>query len=81
MNEMVKEIKNMTEKIEPLVDKIEVKDEKGQEMLTNMKAYISDSEHFLKNGNEIKSFEAIIWAWAILEICEDLNVFKVNGKL
>ena len=78
---MVKEIKNMTEKIEPLVDKIEVKDEKGQEMLTNMKAYISDSEHFLKNGNEIKSFEAIIWAWAILEICEDLNVFKVNGKL
>ena len=75
------QIKNMTEKIEPLVDKIEVKDEKGQEMLTNMKAYISDSEHFLKNGNEIKSFEAIIWAWAILEICEDLNVFKVNGKL
>jgi hypothetical protein len=81
MNEMVKEIENMTDKIEPLVGKIKVKDEKGQEMLTNMKAYISDSKHFLKNGNEVKSFEAIVWAWAILEICEDLGVFEIDRKL
>ena len=78
MNDMIREIKSMTEKIKPLVDKIEVKDEKGRGMLTNMKAYISDSEHFLKNGNEIKSFEAIIWAWAILEICEDLRIFNLR---
>jgi hypothetical protein len=81
MNEMIKEIENMTDKIEPLVGKIKVKDEKGQEMLTNMKAYISDSKHFLKNGNEVKSFEAIVWAWAILEICEDLGVFEIDRKL
>ena len=68
----------MTEKIEPLIKSIEVKDEKGEEMFTNMKAYISDSKHFLKAGNEVKSFEAIVWAWAILEICEELEVFKVR---
>lgn len=72
------EIKNMTEKIEPLVEGIEVSNDKGEEMLTNMKAYISDSKHFLKAGNEVKSFEAIVWAWAILEICEELEVFKVR---
>ncbi|MFH1474130.1 MAG: DUF357 domain-containing protein [Candidatus Aenigmatarchaeota archaeon] len=75
---MKEEIEKMTVKIEPLVEMIKVKDDKGQEMLTNMKAYISDSKHFLKANNEVKSFEAIVWAWAILEICEELEVFKLE---
>jgi hypothetical protein len=72
------EIVKMIEKIEPLLDKIEVKDEKGEEMMENMKAYISDSKHFLKNKNYLKSFEAIVFAWAILEICEELGVFRLE---
>lgn len=72
------EIMKMHEKIEPLIGKIEVKDEKGREMLENMKAYIADSKHFLDKKNYVKSFEAIVWAWAILEICEELGVFKVE---
>jgi len=75
---MKEEILKMTKKIEPLVDKIQVNDERGEEMLANMKAYISDSKHFLKNDNLVKSFESIVWAWAILEICEELEVFKVE---
>jgi hypothetical protein len=75
---MKEEIEKMTREIEPLIKKIRVKDDKGEEMLTNMKAYISDSKHFLKAGNEIKSFEAIVWAWAILEICEELDVFRIE---
>jgi len=78
MKEMREEIKEMTVKIEPLIEKIVVKDDRGQEMITNMKAYISDSKHFLENGNLVKSFEAIVWAWAILEICEELEVFKLE---
>lgn len=72
------EIREMTEKIELLVDKIEIEDGRGVGMLTNMKAYISDSKHFLSANNLIKSFEAIVWAWAILEICEELEVFKID---
>ena len=72
------EIVQMLERIDPLIEKIEVKDEKGQEMLTNMKAYISDSRHFMGRENYLKSFEAIVWAWAILEICEDLDVFRIE---
>ena len=75
---MREETLKMIEKIEPLVGKIEVKGEKGEEMLKNMKAYISDSKHFLGNDNELKAFEAIVWAWAILEICEELDVFKIE---
>lgn len=76
--DMREEIREMTEKIESLVERIEVVDNRGIEMLTNMKAYISDSKHFLHAKNLIKSFEAIVWAWAILEICEELDVFKIE---
>jgi len=75
---MIEEIDKMLNKIEPLVDNIEVNDEKGKEMLTNMKAYISDSKHFKEKGNLVKSFESIVWAWAILEICRDLGLFKIK---
>ena len=75
---MKEETIKMLEKIEPLVDKIEVKDKKGSEMLENMKAYISDSKHFLGKKNYLKAFEAAVWAWAILEICEELGVFKIE---
>lgn len=76
--EIKDETVKMTRKIEPLIDKIEVKDDKGEEMLVNMKAYISDSKHFFENKNYLKSFEAIVWAWAILEICEELGIFKIE---
>jgi len=75
---MREETVKMIEKIEPLIDRIEVKDKKGDEMMDNMKAYISDSKHFLKNKNYLKAFEAIVWAWAILEICEELGVFRAE---
>lgn len=76
--EIKDEIVKMLEKIEPLVDKIEVKDKKGEEMLGNMKAYISDSKHFLGEENYLKSFEAIVFAYGILETCEELGVFEVK---
>jgi len=76
--DMRQEIRVMTEKIELLIDRIKIDDGRGIGMLTNMKAYISDSKHFLHANNLIKSFEAIVWAWAILEICEELEVFKID---
>ena len=75
---MREETIKMLEKIEPLVDKIEVKDKKGSEMLENMKAYIADSKHFLNKKNYLKAFEAIVFAYGILETCEELGVFKVE---
>ena len=56
--DMKEEILTMLEKIGPLIDSIEAKGDKGEEMLTNMKAYVSDSKHFLEKENYLKSFEA-----------------------
>ena len=78
MEKLKEETLKMLEKIKPLIDKIEIVDGKGEEMLTNMKAYIADSKHFLHNKDFIKAFESIVWSWAILEICEELGVLKIR---
>jgi len=78
MEKLKEETLKMLEKIEPLIDRIKVVDDKGDKMLTNMKAYIADSKHFLNNKDFIKAFESIVWSWAILEICEELEVFKIE---
>ena len=78
MEKLREETLKMLEKIEPLIDSIEVNKDKGEEMFSNMKAYIADSKHFLKEGNLIKAFEAAVWSWSILEICEELEVFKIE---
>jgi len=38
------------------------------QFLENISAYISDSRYFLERGDLIRAFEAVIWAWAWMEI-------------
>jgi hypothetical protein len=78
MEKLQEETLKMLKRIEPLIDKIELVDDKGEEMLTNMKAYIADSKHFLHQQDFIKAFESIVFAYGILETCEDLGVFKIE---
>jgi len=44
-------------------------------MIKNIDAYISDTQHFMKN-DMVRAFEAIVWAWAWMEILEDLKIIK-----
>ncbi|MFH0832625.1 MAG: DUF357 domain-containing protein [Candidatus Aenigmatarchaeota archaeon] len=50
----------------------------GNEFLKNIDAYISDSYHFLKSGDLIRAFEAVIWAWAYLEIGKEQKIIKAD---
>ncbi len=52
---------------------------RGEEFLKNMKAYVSDSMHFLEKGDLVRAFECVIWAWAIYEICLELGLFRVKN--
>ena len=71
------EIVKWLTKIENVLPNIEADTEKGEEMLTNMNAYIADCKHFRKNEELVLSFESIVWAWAIFELARDLGHFKV----
>ncbi len=39
-----------------------------EDFLKNISAYIHDSSYFLERGDLIRAFEAVIWAWAWMEI-------------
>ena len=67
------EIEKWTKKLEDELERIETYGSRGKHFLTNIKAYFSDSAHFLENGDLVRSFEAIIWAWAWLEIGKNLE--------
>jgi hypothetical protein len=68
------ETKKWLERIETKRKKITLKDEGGQDFLKNIDAYISDSKHFLQKDDLIRAFEAVIWAWAYMEIGEGLGI-------
>jgi hypothetical protein len=46
--------------------------------LKNIDAYISDSEHFLGNNDLIRAFEAVVWAWAWMEILEEMKIITAE---
>ena len=73
---LLAEIKKWTKKIETEIENMETYGTKGNEFLKNIKAYVSDSGHFLENGDMVRSFEAIVWAWAWLEIGKELDYLR-----
>jgi len=49
-----------------------------EHFLENIFAYICDSRHFLETGDLIRAFEAVIWAWAWMEIGLDTKLLQRN---
>jgi hypothetical protein len=78
MEKLLEETLKMIEKIEPMIKKIDVVGDKGGNMLENTKAYVSDSKHFLKEKDFVRAFESVVFAYGILETCEELGIFKIE---
>lgn len=73
---LTEEIEKWTGKMRAELENMEAYGSKGEEFTKNIKAYVSDSSHFLEKGDLIRSFEAIIWAWAWLEIGKELGFLR-----
>ncbi len=55
-------------------------DRKGEEFLTNINAYMSDTNHFLDKKDYVRAFEAVVWAWAWIEIGKEIGVIRETIK-
>jgi len=64
--ELLEEIEKWIEKLEKKVEPL-----KSRPEMENILAYLQDSEHFRKRGDLVKSFECLIWAWALLHTSRD----------
>ena len=80
--EVEQQLRNETEKWLKKVKKerknIVSNDNKGDEFLKNIDAYISDCEHFLRENKLILAFEAVIWAWSWMSIGKELGIFRMG---
>lgn len=75
MDKTQEKLKEETEKwLEKLNDRIEGKDESVEQM-ENVLAYRDDTTHFLEEEDYIRAWEAVIYAWGILETLERLGKF------
>jgi hypothetical protein len=76
MNKTQKKLKEETEKwLEKLNDRMEGKNESVDQM-ENVLAYREDTKHFLEEEDYIRAWEAVIYAWGILETLERLGRFE-----
>lgn len=67
-------------RIEPVLENISISSEKGEEIVKNAKAYVSDCKHFLENGNLVLAFECMVHAWAILETARELESISFETR-
>lgn len=67
------EIKKWTDRLNEAIPQMEPSDARGRKMLENVEAYRKDSGHFSGSGDLVRSFECLVWAWALVEIGEELG--------
>lgn len=73
-----REIRKWSQKLDDALQEANPATAHGVKMLDNIRAYRKDSRHFLEKQDLIKSFECLIWAWAMLEIGRELEHLKSN---
>ncbi|MBO8181961.1 MAG: DUF357 domain-containing protein [Archaeoglobus sp.] len=73
--ELLNETQKWIKKAENL--NIEILDQKFGR---NIEAYIKDSKYFLEKNDLVRAFECIIWAWAWIEIGEEIGVIKRRSQ-
>ncbi|MBU3957744.1 MAG: DUF357 domain-containing protein [Nanoarchaeota archaeon] len=80
MNETEEKLRKETEKwlgrLETELPGVKPEGGSAKKHFENMKAYVSDSRHFLLKKDFIRAFECAVWAWSIYELCAELGMFE-----
>ncbi len=51
-----------------------IKSTSNPRFVENIEAYLKDSKYFLEKKDLIRAFECVIWAWAWMEIGEEVGL-------
>jgi hypothetical protein len=61
------------------LERVSARGDEGERFITNVGAYISDCRYFLIKKDLIRAFEAVIWAWAWIEIGLQMGILTSEG--
>ncbi len=73
-DELIRETEKWLERLESI--EIELLNSSHKDFVENIKAYIEDARYFLEKRDYIRAFEAVVWAWAWLEIGERVGLLR-----
>lgn len=75
-SQLISETAKWLKKAEKEFAKIKPKGKKGEDFARNISAYLSDTKYFSEKKDYVRAFEAVIWAWAWIEIGREIRVLK-----
>jgi len=53
---------------------------KGEEFLENIRAYIKDAAYFKERGDLVRSFEAVIYAYGMLDVLKKVGILQTKSN-
>ena len=73
---LISETEKWLKKAEKEFSKITPSGKKGEEFAKNIAAYLNDTKYFSEKHDYVRAFEAVIWAWAWIEIGRDVQILE-----
>ena len=71
-------IEEWLNKLKKKLEKTKPNGKKGEGFLKNIHAYIVDTEHFLSQGDYVKAWELISFAWGLFEGGEKFGTLEIS---
>ena len=74
--QLISETEKWLKKAEAEFKKTKPVGKKGTEFAKNISAYLNDTIYFSEKQDYVRAFEAVIWAWAWIEIGKDIGILE-----
>lgn len=65
---LTEETDRWARRLDDALEEATAETQRGRAFLENVRAYRNDADHFEDEGDRVRAFEAVVWAWAWLEI-------------
>ncbi|MBI3190258.1 DUF357 domain-containing protein [archaeon] len=75
--ELLRQTEKMLKDIKTKRKDMRLVDESKKNLVKNLDAYISDTQHFIDKKDFIRAYEAIVYAWGILETMEMAGIVEL----
>ena len=78
--EIILQTKKWLEKAKEEMQNAVIKDESKADALRNAKNYIKDCSSFIEKNDWVRAFEAVIYAYGILDTLKRLGIIEIEEK-
>ena len=75
-SQLISETEKWLKRAEAEFSKAKPIGKKGESFAKNIAAYLNDTKYFSEKKDYVRAFEAVIWAWAWIEIGREQKILE-----